>query len=46
MFIVILKFANRGKASALMARHNAWLDKGFKDGIFLLSGSLADKSAL
>jgi uncharacterized protein YciI len=44
MFIVILKFLDQGKASALMASHKAWLDQGFNDGVFLLSGTLADKS--
>lgn len=41
MFVVLLKFSrNRDKASALMAAHNEWIQRGFDDGIFLLVGSL------
>jgi uncharacterized protein YciI len=41
MFIVLLKFShNQAKAGPLMAGHNAWLKRGFDDGVFLLSGSL------
>ena len=41
MFVVLLKFAgNKGKAGQFMERHKAWLQRGFDDGIFLLSGSL------
>ena len=42
MHIVLLKFAdNRAKAGELMDGHNAWLARGFDDGVFLLAGSLA-----
>ena len=42
MFIVTLAFGpNRTAAPQHMAGHNAWLAKGFEDGIFVLSGSLA-----
>ncbi len=42
MFIVLLKFAdNKAKAGELMDGHNAWLARGFDDGVFLLAGSLA-----
>jgi len=41
MFIVLLKFsANRDRAGELMDGHNAWLKRGFDDGVFLLAGSL------
>ena len=41
MFIVLLKFSrNKNKASAFMDGHNAWLRRGFDDGVFLLAGSL------
>ena len=41
MFIVLLKFSdNRNQASQFMASHNAWLKRGFDDGVFFLSGSL------
>jgi uncharacterized protein YciI len=41
MFIVLLKFSdNAGKAAEHMAAHNAWLGRGFADGVFLLAGSL------
>jgi Uncharacterized protein conserved in bacteria len=42
MFVTFLKFAeNRSAAPAFMAAHNAWIAKGFADGVFLCSGSLA-----
>jgi uncharacterized protein YciI len=45
MFIVLLRFAeNSGQAGALMAAHNAWIQHGFDDGIFLLVGSLPPAS--
>jgi uncharacterized protein YciI len=41
MFVVTLKLsANKAKAPALMEGHNAWLKRGFDEGIFLLSGSI------
>lgn len=41
MFIVLLRFSeNRGKAAEIMDGHNAWLGRGFADGVFLLAGSL------
>ena len=40
MFIVLLKFStNRERAGELMDGHNAWLKRGFDDGMFLLAGS-------
>ena len=42
MFFVTLTFAaNRAAAPGLMAGHKAWIDEGFADGVFLLTGSLA-----
>ena len=44
MFIVLLTFAeNKAQAPELMAGHNAWLNQGFDDGVFLLAGSLQPK---
>ena len=41
MFVVLLKFAeNKGRAGAFMDGHNAWIKRGFEDGVFLLAGSL------
>ena len=41
MFIVLLKFtANKGRAAELMEGHKAWIECGFDDGVFLLTGSL------
>ncbi|ALA17393.1 MULTISPECIES: YciI family protein [unclassified Chelatococcus] len=41
MFVVTLKFtADKARAAALMDGHNAWIRRGFDDGIFLLSGGL------
>lgn len=44
MFIVLLKFSDqRSRAAEWMQAHKAWLQKGFEDGVFLASGSLADR---
>lgn len=41
MFIVFLKFSdNKSQASQFMERHNAWIKRGFDDGVFLVVGSL------
>lgn len=41
MFVVLLKFSsNKSEASRLMEGHNAWIKRGFDDGVFLLTGSL------
>ena len=44
MFIVLLRFSdNAGKAAEVLDGHNAWLRRGFADGVFLLAGSLQPK---
>jgi len=40
MFVVTLKFVDKTKASALMEAHNAWIQRGFDDGVFLLVGGI------
>lgn len=41
MFIVLLKFSdNKDRAGQFMDGHNAWIKRGFEDGVFLLVGSL------
>jgi uncharacterized protein YciI len=41
MFIVLLKLTeNKGQAGQLMEGHNAWIRRGFDDGVFLLTGTL------
>ena len=41
MYVIILRFAdNRSRASDFMQEHNAWIKRGFDDGIFLFAGSL------
>jgi uncharacterized protein YciI len=41
MFVVLLKFAaNKAQAGRLMDGHNAWIKRGFDDGVFVLVGSL------
>jgi hypothetical protein len=41
MFIVLLKLSdNKGRAGQFMEGHNAWIERGFDDGVFLLTGSL------
>lgn len=45
MFVVLLRFAaNRTSAPRLMDGHNAWLRKGFDEGVFLLAGSIEPKA--
>ena len=44
MYIVLLKFSgNRDNAEQFMASHNAWIKRGFDDGVFILVGSLQPK---
>jgi uncharacterized protein YciI len=40
MFVVLLKFADKGKAAQFMEGHKEWIKRGFDDGVFLLAGSL------
>ena len=40
MFVVTLKFADEAKAPLFMDGHNAWIKRGFDDGVFLLAGNL------
>lgn len=44
MFFVFLKFStNKGQAPSHMAEHKRWIDQGFEDGVFLVTGSLLGK---
>ena len=41
MYITFLTFSdNKVRAGQFMDGHNAWLKRGFDDGVFLLAGSL------
>ena len=41
MFVVLLKFSdNKDKAIQFMEGHKEWINRGFKDGVFFLVGSL------
>lgn len=41
MHIVLLKFAEqKDQAAQHMDAHNAWLKRGFEEGVFVLAGSL------
>lgn len=45
MFIVFLRFSTqkeraKERAGAFMDAHEAWIDQGVRDGVFLLVGSL------
>ena len=41
MFIILLKFsANKSQAGQFMDAHNAWVQRGVDDGVFLLVGSI------
>lgn len=45
MFIVFLKFSdNKAQAGQFMEGHNAWIKRGFDDGVFLMVGSLQPKA--
>ena len=41
MFVITLRFADKAKAPSLMDGHNAWIRRGFDEGVFLLVGSLS-----
>lgn len=41
MFVVLLRFsANKARARQLLEGHNAWIERGVRDGVFLVVGSL------
>ena len=41
MFVVLLRFSkHKAQAAQFMEGHNAWIQRGIKDGVFLLVGSL------
>lgn len=40
MFVITLRITDKSKAPAFMDGHNAWIRRGFDDGVFLLVGSL------
>ena len=41
MFVVLLRFSrNKTNAAQFMPGHKAWIQRGFEDGVFLLTGNL------
>jgi uncharacterized protein YciI len=41
MYVVLLKFSkNKHLASQHMGAHNVWIQRGFDEGVFLLTGGL------
>lgn len=44
MFVITLRFADKTRAPQFMDGHNAWIRRGFDDGVFLLVGSLEPKA--
>ena len=41
MYLVLLKFSdNKAQAGKFMDSHNAWIKRGFDNGVFLLVGSI------
>jgi uncharacterized protein YciI len=45
MFIVLLKFSNnKAQAGQFMEGHKQWIQRGFDDGVFLMTGSLQPNS--
>jgi uncharacterized protein YciI len=44
MFVVLLKFSDRKyEAGRFMDGHNAWIRRGFEEGVFLLTGGIVPK---
>ncbi len=47
MHMILLEFGeNKSAAPEFMEAHNAWIDKGFADGVFLMTGSLKSGSGI
>lgn len=45
MFIVQLRFSkNKAQMSRLMEAHRQWVDQGFREGVFLIVGTLAPRA--
>jgi uncharacterized protein YciI len=45
MFIVLLRFSdNKKRASQFMEGHKEWIQRGFDDGVFLVTGSIQPSS--
>ncbi|HWA37391.1 MAG TPA: YciI family protein [Burkholderiales bacterium] len=41
MYVVLLRFSGaRAKALELMEAHKAWIQRGFDDGVFVMTGTL------
>ncbi|HYD86089.1 MAG TPA: YciI family protein [Vitreimonas sp.] len=40
MFVVLLRFADKSRAAALMEAHKEWIADGFADQVFVLLGNL------
>jgi uncharacterized protein YciI len=40
LFLVLLRFADKAAAAHRLAAHNAWIQRGFDEGAFLLVGSI------
>jgi uncharacterized protein YciI len=41
VFVVLLRFSeNKAQARQFMEGHNAWIQRGIEDGVFLVVGSL------
>lgn len=40
MYVITLRFADKTKAGQFMDGHNAWIKRGFDEGVFLLTGNL------
>lgn len=44
MFLIMLRFSdNKAAAAEHMQAHNAWIARGFADGVFVLTGSVEPK---
>lgn len=44
MFLIVLRFSdNKAAVAEHMQAHNAWIAKGFADGVFVLTGSVEPK---
>jgi uncharacterized protein YciI len=42
MFIVLLRLSDASKVVTHLPGHREWLDQGFDDGVFVLTGGIPD----
>ncbi len=40
LYLILLEFADKSQAAQNMDGHNAWIDQGFTDDAFLMTGTI------